>query len=86
MSAFDDLTLGEVEELTKTALGGKDIANADPLMLAGGVMWMTHRRDDIALTWDKFKENTRMSEIKEFSTSMEDDETNPTSVPPPTTP
>lgn len=71
MTTFDDLTLGEVEELTATALGGKNIDQSDPLMLAGGVMWMVHRRDDPSLTWDHFKATTKMADIKSFAVDME---------------
>ena len=78
MSAFDDLTLGEVEEITKTALNGASIDAADPLMLAGGVMWITHRRLDESLTWEAFKATTKMSDIKSFSLDMEASELDPT--------
>lgn len=71
MSAFDDLTLGEVEEMTATALDGKTIDTADPLMLSGAVMWITQRKDNPSLTWPDFKKNTRMSDIKAFSIDME---------------
>ncbi|MET0462065.1 MAG: hypothetical protein ABW007_02890 [Chitinophagaceae bacterium] len=79
MSAFDDLTLGEVEEMMATALGGSQIDAADPLMLAGGVMWVTNRRMEPSLSWDEFKTTTKMSDIKAFSIQMEaDDMADPT--------
>jgi len=73
MSAFDDLTLGEVDEIQNVCLGGKQFSDADanPLMLAGGVMWMMKRRDDPALNWDSFKAVTKMSEIKAYSEEMQ---------------
>lgn len=83
MSAFDDLTLGEVEVIESTCLNGKgmgDDAN-NPLTVAGGVMWITQRRDDAALTWDDFKNRTKMGDIKTFSESMQDDAEDPTHVP-----
>lgn len=73
MSAFDDMTLGEVELVTKEVLNGKPFSDdaADPLMVAGGVMWITQRRDDPSLTWDVFKNRTTMSAIKAFSIDLE---------------
>lgn len=67
MSAFDDLTLGEVETLQQEALGGVSMATADPLMLAGAVMWALARRSEPGLTWEGFKASTKMGEIKAFS-------------------
>ena len=74
MSAFDDLTLGEVEELSNVVLGGKAISDdaSDPLWIAGGVMWLTSRRMEPSLTWDQFKQTTKMSEIKSFATSLQE--------------
>lgn len=83
MSAFDDLTLGEVEEITTVVLKGKNINDpaSDPLMLAGGVMWVTQRHDEPGLTWDAFKARTKMSEIKSFSIDIEaSDAMDPTNV------
>lgn len=79
MSAFDDLTLGEVEQITVTALKGP-ISEADPLMLAGAVMWMTQRKNDPGLEWDAFKANVKMGDIKAFSIQMEADEMDPLPV------
>lgn len=73
MSAFDDLTLGEVEELQTVALGGKSISDADPLMLSGAVMWITERKEKPELLWDDFKAGVSMGEIKRFSEKMKDD-------------
>lgn len=80
MSAFDDLTLGEVEVMTATALKGVTISEADPLMLAGAVMWITQARANPALTWDEFKADVRMADIKAFSIQMEADELDPQQV------
>ena len=86
MTTFDDLTLGEVEEISTTVLGGKDIASdeANPLMVAGGIMWIMRRRQngsDPPLTWEDFKNKTTMAEIKAFSMDMEaQTELDPTSV------
>lgn len=76
MSAFDELTLGEVDEIRTTALGGKNINDptVDPLTLAGAVMWASQRKDDPGLSWDAFKEKTKMGDIKAFSEQMEADE------------
>lgn len=76
MSAFDELTLGEVDEIRTVALGGKNINDptVDPLTLAGAVMWASQRKDDPGLSWDAFKEKTKMGAIKEFSQQMEMDE------------
>lgn len=80
MSAFDELTLGEVEDLTKTCLNGKPIGeDVDPMMLAGGVMWTLAKRNGGAdITWAQFKASTTMRDIKAFSTQMEDDDKDPT--------
>jgi hypothetical protein len=84
MSGFDDLTLGEVDEIQTTCLGGKQFSDADanPLMLAGGVMWMMKRRDDPALDWNAFKHQTRMAEIKAYSEEMQAaEQVDPTNAP-----
>lgn len=85
MSAFDELTLAELDEIRETCLGGKAINDdsVDPLSLAGAVMWATQRHDDPGLTWDAFRQKTRMGDIKNFSESMAAeaegaDATNPT--------
>lgn len=82
MSAFDDLTLGEVEVITTVALKGVSLADADSLMLAGAVMWMTQRKTNPALEWESFKANTSMGDIKAFSIQMEADEMDPQNVQP----
>lgn len=85
MSTFDDLTLAEVDEISTVVLKGKSIGapDTDNLMLAGGVMWMTQRRDDPQLAWDAFKARTKMGDIKAFSIQMEVDQmaVDPTNVP-----
>lgn len=82
MISFDDLTLAEVEEITTTALGGKSFGDptADPMMLAGAVLWMANRRDNPELTWEGFKTTVSMRDIKAFSTEMAEDEANPLGV------
>jgi hypothetical protein len=76
VSAFDDLTLGEVDEIQRVALGGKQFSDEDanPLMLAGGVMWAMQRRDNASLTWEVFKAHTKMSDIKQYSEMMQAEE------------
>lgn len=76
MSAFDELTLGELDEIRETALGGRSMNDpaVDPLTLAGAVMWATKRKDDPGLSWDAFKQKTKMGEIKAFSQQLEADE------------
>jgi len=73
MSAFDDLTLGEVDEIKVQCLNGLNISDdgVDPLNLAGGVMWATQRRDDPGLSWEAFRQKTRMGDIKAFSQQMQ---------------
>lgn len=78
MTPFDELTLGEVEYLTRECLGGSSFADADPMQLAGAVMFMTKRRDDPTLEWEPFKATVRMHEIKTFSELMNEDELDPT--------
>jgi hypothetical protein len=78
MSAFDDLTLGEVELMQATALQGVSLADADPLKLAGAVMWITERKGKPELTWDDFKAGVTMGEIKAFSTQMQAEQVDPT--------
>lgn len=82
MSAFDDLTLGEVETMTAVALNGVTISDSDPLMLAGAVMWMTERRTKPDLQWDAFKAGVKMGDIKAFSVQMEADGLDPQEVQP----
>lgn len=79
MSAFDDLTLAEVEEVQNTCLGGKSFSDegVNQLSLAGGVMWITRRRTT-GMQWEEFKQTTRMSDIKEFSIEMETADLDPT--------
>lgn len=81
MITFDDLTLAEVEEITNTAMGGKNFADptADPMMLAGAVLWMARRREAPGLTWEEFKSTVSMRDIKAFSQDMEANE-NPLAV------
>lgn len=74
---FDDMTLGEVEEMIKLCLNGKQIQDADPLSLAGAVMFMVRRREDAALDWATFKTQTKMSDIKAFSIQIEADNLDP---------
>ena len=83
MSAFDDLTLGEVDDIGKTCLDGKTIAEADPLKLAGAVLWITKRkRGETDKDWDDFRYSTTMAEIKAFSIEMEAQEiANPSVAP-----
>lgn len=76
MSAFDDLTLGEVDDIRTICLDGKNINDptVDPLTLAGAVMWATTRQMDPGLSWDAFKQKTRMGDIKSFSQKMQADD------------
>ena len=67
MSAFDDLTLGEVDDIERECLNGTTFSNADPLKLAGAVMWATRKRNDTSLAWDDFKYRTSMGEIRKFA-------------------
>lgn len=75
MSTFDDCTLAEIEMVTATCLNGKNMGDetVDPMMLAGGVMWVIARRDNPVVSWDEFKATTRMADIKAFSIQMEAD-------------
>lgn len=87
MSAFDDLTLGEVDDISRECLDGKAFTHpdVDPLKLAGAVMWATERKSEPGLTWDDFRYRTSMGAIREFSLAMETDELlNPTNGPTPT--
>ena len=77
MTPFDDLTLGEVEILTAECLGGASFSDADPMQLAGAVMYMTYKRDDPDITWQGFKSTTRMHDIKKFSELMDEDSVDP---------
>lgn len=78
MSAFDDLTLGEVDDIERVCLNGKTFTETDPLKLAGAVMWATKRRDDKTLDWDDFKYATSMGAIRVFAeTEMAEQVDNP---------
>ena len=78
MTPFDDLTLAEVEEMSTVCFNGSSLSDADPFNVAGGVMYMTKRRNEPGLTWDEFKQRTKMFEINEFAKLMNEDELNPT--------
>lgn len=79
---FDDLTLGEVETMQAEALGGKTIADSDPLQVAGAALWMISRRNGNAHeSFEDFKRHVTMRELKAFSEMMNADPT----VPPSTT-
>jgi len=78
MSAFDEMTLGEVEDMTSECLNGKSFQDAEPLTLAGAVMYMTQKRDDPSLNWESFKRTTKMTAIKDFSIQMGADDMDPT--------
>ena len=78
MNPFDDLTLGEVEELTALCLNGKSFADSDPFALAGGVLYMHRRRDNPSLDWAEFKGTVKMGELKAFSELINADSENPT--------
>lgn len=67
MSAFDDLTLGEVDDIERECLEGKTFTEANPLKLAGAVMWATKRKSEPGLQWEDFKYHTSMAEIRAFS-------------------
>lgn len=83
MSAFDDLTLGEMDDIQAQCLDGKTIAEADPLKLAAGVMWLHERKNGQPdLKWDDFRYSIKMGDIKRFSESeMAGDESSPTQAP-----
>lgn len=78
MTPFDELTLDEVEWLTRECLDGKDFQEAPPMTLAGSVMFAHERRSNPELTWADFKRQTRMFDIKKFSEAMNEDSLDPT--------
>lgn len=67
--SFDDLTLGEVERLQREVLDGRPISDDanDPLLIAGGAMWMLLRRDKPEVGFDEFRDMVTMRELKAFS-------------------
>jgi hypothetical protein len=74
MTPFDDLTLAEVDEVSEHVLGNKSIADEtnDPLKVAAGMMWITQRRKEDALSWEEFRQRTRMADIKAFAEIQEE--------------
>lgn len=79
MNPFDELTLGEVDDMTTACFDGKSFEDVSPFNLAGGVMFMHRRRDKPEIEWAEFKSTTNMGEIKAFSELMsDDDERDPT--------
>lgn len=78
MTPFDELTLQEVEDMTTECFDGKSMSEADPFAVAGGVMYMTRKRDEAGLTWGEFKRTTRMHEINAFAELMDEDKLDPT--------
>ena len=78
MNPFDELTLGEVEEMTATCFGGKTFDVTDPFTLAGAVMYMHQRRENPSIEWEDFKRATLMLDIKAFAEKMNEETENPT--------
>ena len=76
MNPSDELTLCEVEELTTLCLNGKSFTDADPIALAGAVMFMHKRRNDSTLEWQTFKQTAKMGDLKVFSELMNEETTN----------
>lgn len=76
MSAFDNLTLAEVEDIQNICLNGRPMSDSevDPMMVAGGVLWATERRNAPELSWQDFKAQTTMARIKQFSNEIESEE------------
>lgn len=70
---FDELTLGEVEDMAAECLNGKSFEECSPFALAGGVMYMHRKRDKPETTWAEFRATTNMGEIKAFSDLMDSD-------------
>jgi len=68
------LTLAEVDEVSTHALNGKSIADEgnDPLKVAAGMMWITQRRKEDELSWEEFRQRTRMADIKAFAETQEE--------------
>jgi hypothetical protein len=77
---FDELTLAEVQQLRKECLGGATISDADPLDLAGAVMYFTQRRNmnGDAPSWPDFLATTKMREIKAFADLINEETADPT--------
>ena len=67
-----------MDELKGVCLNGTSIADGDPITIAGGVMFLTQRRECPDLTWDSFRTNTKMGAIKAFSDLMNSEDENPT--------
>jgi hypothetical protein len=80
MTPFEELTLGEVLEMRNLCLDGKAIDGADPMAVAGAVMYMHRRRANPQLTWADFLSVTAMHEITTFSTANGSDALDPTKV------
>jgi len=79
VNPFDELTLGEVDEMMEVCLEGKSFEDTSPFNLAGGVMFMHRKRDKPEMQWVEFKLTTNMGEIKAFSELMnEGEELDPT--------
>ena len=81
-SAFDNLTMGDVDDIVKECLDGKPFSHpdVDPMKLAGAVLWKSRQRNGDRESWDDFRYKTTMGEIKEFSMAMqaEEESVNPT--------
>lgn len=69
VSAFDELTLGELRLLRTEAFGGAklDDESVDALELAGGVMWLHRRRTGDQVAWVQFMNETPVAAIKAWS-------------------
>jgi hypothetical protein len=75
---FDELTLGEVEDMQTICFEGKSFEDTSPFNVAGGVMYMHRKRDKPEMDWVEFKRTTSMGEIKGFADLMNDEEPDPT--------
>jgi hypothetical protein len=75
---FDELTLGEVEDMQSICLDGKSFEDSSPFNLAGGVMYMHRLRDKPEMDWTEFKRTTSMGEIKAFADLINDEQPDPT--------
>lgn len=71
---FDELTLGEVEDMQTDCLDGRSFEDSSPFNLAGAVMFMHRKRDKPEIDWSEFKRSTSMGEIKAFAELMNDEE------------
>jgi len=71
---FDRMTLYECDVMVEECFDGKSITDVNPFDFAGGVLYIIKKRDNPELDWESFRRVTPMSEIKQLSQELNEDD------------